>query len=188
MAEAFLKSSPSLKPAALPRASPSFRLRSCSLNSVRLRRVFDIFDRNGDGVITADELCEALDRLGLGADPSDLRSLVASFLQPGQSGLNFDAFHSLHRELGDAIFGDNDGGEEEEEDDMMEAFRVFDEDGDGYISAKELQTVLGKLGLVEGRSIDRVYEMIGSVDRNRDGRVDYFEFKNMMKSVPVQIS
>ncbi|KAI0501809.1 hypothetical protein KFK09_016754 [Dendrobium nobile] len=188
MAEAFLKSSPSLKPAALPRASPSFRLRSSSLNSVRLRRVFDIFDRNGDGVITADELCEALDRLGLGADPSELRSLVASFLQPGQSGLNFDAFHSLHRELGDAIFGYNDGGEEEEEDDMMEAFRVFDEDGDGYISAKELQAVLGKLGLVEGRSIDRVYEMIGSVDRNHDGRVDYFEFKNMMKSVPVQIS
>ncbi|XP_020580762.1 calcium-binding protein CML42-like [Phalaenopsis equestris] len=183
MAESSLKSTPSLF-----RASPSFRLRSSSLTSARLRRIFDIFDRNGDDIITADELCEALDRLGLGADPSELRPLVASFLHPGQSGLNFDAFHSFHQALGDAIFGDSDGADAAEEADMREAFTVFDEDGDGYISAIELQAVLGKLGLVEGRSIDRVYEMIGSVDRNRDGRVDYFEFKNMMKSVPVQSS
>lgn len=65
---------------------------------------------------------------------------------------------------------------------------MFDEDGDGYISAKELQAVLGKLGLVDGRSIDRVHQMIGSVDRDHDGRVDIFEFKSMMKSVAVHSS
>ena len=32
--------------------SPSFRLRNGSLNAVRLRRVFDMFDRNGRGFST----------------------------------------------------------------------------------------------------------------------------------------
>ena len=49
---------------------PSFSLRSSSLNSVRLRWIFDMFDNNGDDMITADELARALAKLGLDADPS----------------------------------------------------------------------------------------------------------------------
>ena len=72
--------------------------------------------------------------------------------------------------------------------DLSEAFKVFDEDGDGYISAKELQIVLGKLGLSEGNEIGRVEKMIFSVDQNQDGRVDFFEFKDMMRGVLVRSS
>ncbi|URE31258.1 hypothetical protein MUK42_16527 [Musa troglodytarum] len=71
---------------------------------------------------------------------------------------------------------------------MREAFRVFDENGDGYISAAELQAVLDKLGLLEGRSIDGVRRMISAVDRDRDGRVDFFEFKNMMHTIELAAS
>nr|WCF55761.1 calcium-binding [Gastrodia elata] len=170
----------------LTRSSPSFRLRSPSLNSLRLRRVFDLFDRNGDGEITADELCLALDCLGLSVDSTDLRSDIASFIPPGRLGLDFDSFDSLHHALGDALFDPSGGGADvQEEEEMRQAFKVFDEDGDGFISAIELQAVLGKLGLAEGHAIDRVQLMIGSADRNHDGRVDFFEFKTMMKTVDV---
>lgn len=70
----------------------------------------------------------------------------------------------------------------QEELDLSEAFKVFDEDGDGFISAKELQVVLAKLGFQEGNEIDRVQQMITSVDRNHDGLVDLFEFKDMMRT------
>ncbi|XP_010921229.1 probable calcium-binding protein CML27 [Elaeis guineensis] len=177
---------------ALHRPSPSFRLRSPSLNTVRLRRVFDLFDHNGDGEITVDELALALDRLGLGADTDELASTVAAFIPPGRAGLAFDDFEALHRSLGDDLFGAADPGDEkaaaaaeEEEQDMREAFRVFDEDGDGFISAAELQVVLAKLGLPEARNIARVHEMICSVDQDRDGRVDFREFKHMMQGISV---
>lgn len=62
---------------------------------------------------------------------------------------------------------------------------MFDENGDGFISARELQAVLKKLGLPEGSEMERVEKMIDSVDRNQDGRVDFFEFKNMMRTVVV---
>lgn len=155
-------------------------------------------------MITVEELHRALNLLGLETDISELESTVASHVKPGNDGLGFEDFVSLHESLDDGFLALNDqtstattttdadeGNKKvlsQEEADLSEAFKVFDEDGDGFISAYELQVVLGKLGLTEGNEIDRVQQMIGSVDRNRDGRVDFFEFKNMMQSVLVRSS
>uniref|UniRef100_A0A5B7ATE9 Putative calcium-binding allergen Bet v 3-like n=1 Tax=Davidia involucrata TaxID=16924 RepID=A0A5B7ATE9_DAVIN len=166
-------------------SSSSFRLRCPSLNSLRLRRIFDLFDKNNDSMITVEELCQALNLLGLDADPSELDLMVRSYIKQGNIGLKFEDFEALHRSLNDTFFNNGEVQlvEKEEESDLTEAFKVFDEDGDGYISARELQVVLGKLGFPEGREMDRVEKMISSVDRNHDGRVDFFEFKDMMRSV-----
>ncbi|KAL3615828.1 hypothetical protein CASFOL_040122 [Castilleja foliolosa] len=180
----------------LANGSSSFRLRSPSLNSVRLRRIFDVFDKNHDSIITVDELSQALVLLGLQTDDiSQLDSMVEKYLQPGNQGLTYQDFEALHRSLDDVFFGSKfdqlgEGGDDEEIDDsdLTEAFKVFDEDGDGYISVRELHVVLGKLGLQEGMDLDRVEMMISSVDRNNDGRVDFLEFKDMMRNVVVPSS
>ncbi|KAL6896623.1 hypothetical protein ACP4OV_007195 [Aristida adscensionis] len=180
----------------LAKAAPSasFRLRNGSLNAVRLRRVFDLFDRNGDGEITVDELAQALDALGLDADRGSLAATVGAYVPEGAAGLRFEDFDSLHRALGDAFFGSlagdgaaEDGGSKkaDDEEEMREAFKVFDVDGDGFISAAELQEVLKKLGLPEASSMANVREMICNVDRDSDGRVDFSEFKVMMQGVTV---
>ncbi|KAI3759973.1 hypothetical protein L1987_50360 [Smallanthus sonchifolius] len=182
--------------------SSSFRLRSPSLNSVRLRRIFDLFDTNHDELITVNELSRALILLGLDTNMNELDSVIKTFIRDGNTGLTFDDFQALHKEIDDLFFrlddsddldnrdednGDvagDDGGKQEEVD-LTEAFKVFDEDGDGFISATELQTVLVKLGFAEGNEIGRVEMMISSVDRNHDGRVDFTEFKEMMRNVIV---
>ncbi|XP_076895961.1 calcium-binding protein CML42-like [Bidens hawaiensis] len=178
----------------------SFRLRSPSLNSVRLSRIFDLFDTNHDDLITVDELSRALILLGLDTNISELDSIIRTFIQPGNTGLTFDDFQALHKEIDDLFFqlddnedlsnnnhdDDNeDEGGGEEAADMTEAFKVFDEDGEGFISAQELQAVLVKLGFAEGNEIGRVEMMISSIDRNHDGRVDFTEFKDMMRNVVV---
>lgn len=177
------------KPTLSKKPSPSFRLRNGSLNALRLRRVFDLFDRNGDGEITLDEMAAALDALGLGADRSGLEAAIGGYIPAGAAGLRFDDFESLHRALGDALFGPNpevqESKEADEEADMKEAFRVFDENGDGFISAAELQAVLKKLGLPEARNLATVQEMICNVDRDHDGQVDFGEFKCMMQGITV---
>ena len=179
------------KPSLSRKPSPSYRLRNGSLNALRLRRVFDLFDRNGDGEITLDEMASALDALGLGADRAGLEATVGGYIPAGAAGLRFGDFEALHRALGDALFGpveeEEPGkqGEDDDEGDMKEAFRVFDEDGDGFISAAELQAVLKKLGLPEARNLATVQEMICNVDRDCDGRVDFGEFKCMMQGITV---
>ncbi|GLU14790.1 hypothetical protein SLE2022_313380 [Rubroshorea leprosula] len=176
--------------------SSSFRLRSPSLNSLRMHRIFDIFDRNGDGMITVDDLNQSLSLLDLEMDLSDLDLTVKSFVKSDNMGLKFDDFVELHQSLDETLLG-FDSGEEVvtqstlkmlQESDLTEAFKVFDKDGDGFISAQELQVVLGKLGFPEGREISEVEQMISSVDINKDGRVDFSEFKNMMQSVLIHSS
>lgn len=175
----------------LSRPSTSFRLRSASLNTVRLRRVFDLFDRNHDNFITIDEICEALNRLGLESSPNDLLPTISAHIKPGNSGLDFDDFTALHRSIGDSLFGDDVADKvmgDEAEEDLREAFGVFDVDGDGFICARELQAVLWKLGLADESDggddgFGRAEAMICSVDKNDDGRVDFEEFKNMMSGI-----
>ncbi|KVE10363.1 calcium-binding protein CAST-like [Cynara cardunculus var. scolymus] len=173
----------------------SFRLRSPSLNSVRLRRIFDLFDTDHDSLISVDELSRALVLLGLETDIRELDSMIKSYIQPDNDGLTFDDFQALHKSLGELFFEDAVGDDEDtgsydsrkqEEVDLTEAFKVFDEDGDGYISAKELQVVLEKLGFAEASEMGRVEMMISSVDRNADGVVDFSEFKEMMKNIALK--
>ena len=57
------------------------------------------------------------------------------------------------------------------DDEMREAFRVFDKDGDGYISAAELKVVMMNLG--EKLSDAEVDDMLKEADTNGDGRIDY---------------
>ncbi|KAI3666786.1 hypothetical protein L6452_41823 [Arctium lappa] len=164
----------------------SFRLRSPSLNSLRLRRIFDLFDTNRDSFITVDEISRALILLGLDTDVSDLDSMIKSYIHPGNAGLTYEDFVSLHRSIDDLVFGltedvEAESKEEQEEADLTEAFKVFDQNKDGFISAKELQIVLGKLGFTEASEMARVEMMISSVDLNHDGRVDFSEFKDMMQ-------
>ena len=51
------------------------------------------------------------------------------------------------------------------------AFRVFDSDGDGLISASELRRVMTNLG--EVMTDEEVEEMMTSADEDGDGQVNY---------------
>ncbi|XP_050156262.1 calcium-binding protein CML42-like [Malus sylvestris] len=122
--------------------SRSFHLRCSSLNFLQLCRIFNMYDKNKDGFISFHEISQVLALLGLDTEIFDLRSMIKSFIQPLNDGLNFDDFVSLHQSLYDTYFNNNNGDEEAsaaEESDLSEAFKVFDEDDDRYISAKELE-------------------------------------------------
>ncbi|KAL0369287.1 UNVERIFIED_CONTAM: putative calcium-binding protein CML44 [Sesamum calycinum] len=73
----------------------------------------------------------------------------------------------------------------EQEDDILErdlqkAFRVFDLDGDGFITSEELQIALSRLGLWDEHSGQDCRRMIDVYDTNSDGLLDFEEFKDMM--------
>ena len=66
------------------------------------------------------------------------------------------------------------------EEEIREAFRVFDKDGNGFISAAELRHVMTNLG--EKLTDDEVDEMIREADIDGDGQINYEEFVTMMTS------
>ena len=64
------------------------------------------------------------------------------------------------------------------EDDVAHAFKVFDRDGDGLITADELRLTMNNLG--EPLTEAEVKAMIAEADLDGDGKINFSEFKNLM--------
>merc|ERR1719284_2299860 len=64
------------------------------------------------------------------------------------------------------------------EEELIEAFKVFDRDEDGFISAGELRSSMMNLG--EKLTDAEVDEMIREADMDGDGQINYDEFVKMM--------
>ncbi|CAJ0929776.1 unnamed protein product [Ranitomeya imitator] len=64
------------------------------------------------------------------------------------------------------------------EEEIREAFREFDKDGNGYLSAAELSLVMKNLSAK--LTNEEVDDMIREADIDGDGQVNYEEFVQMM--------
>ncbi len=67
-----------------------------------------------------------------------------------------------------------------EDEDLYYAFKKFDLDNSGYISIKELQQILARIG--QNYSLDQISELVSIVDGGHgDGQLSYDEFVKLMK-------
>jgi len=64
------------------------------------------------------------------------------------------------------------------EEEIVEAFKVFDREGNGFISAADVRHVMSNLG--EKITDEEMDEMLREVDVDCDGNIDYEEFVKMM--------
>ncbi|XP_074578612.1 putative calcium-binding protein CML31 [Curcuma longa] len=147
-------------PASLPAASIS--------KSSSLHHVFCYFDENGDGKISATELQSCMRSIGEELSHEDAVSVVESSDSDGDGLLGFDDFVRL-------VEGEE---SEEKEKNLREAFKVYQEAGDGCITPKSLRRALGKLG--EAKSVEECRVMIRRYDINGDGVITFDEFRMMM--------
>ncbi|KAK4361577.1 hypothetical protein RND71_020529 [Anisodus tanguticus] len=142
------------------------------MDTDELRRIFQIFDRNGDGRITKKELNDSLENMGIFIPDLELTHMIEKIDVNGDGCVDIDEFGSLYQSIMD---------ERDEEEYMREAFNVFDQNSDGFISVDELKSVLCSLGLKQGRTIEDCKQMINKVDIDGDGMVNFAEFKQMMR-------
>jgi Ca2+-binding EF-hand superfamily protein len=68
--------------------------------------------------------------------------------------------------------------DENAEEEMLEAFQIFDADGNGNISADELRQIMANLG--EKLTDEEVEDMVKEADIDGDGQINYEEFVRMM--------
>ncbi|XP_010270444.1 PREDICTED: probable calcium-binding protein CML44 [Nelumbo nucifera] len=134
-----------------------------------LERIFVALDLNGDGRVCIGELTWFLDKVGVHIGLDELEEIV------GGRSLGLQEFiHLYNQSISKPAEED-----EEEDTDLVEAFKVFDLNNDGFISCEELQSLLARLGLWS-ESYGDCRQLIGKFDTNLDGRIDFEEFKNMM--------
>ncbi|KAK4423393.1 putative calcium-binding protein CML25 [Sesamum alatum] len=155
-------------------AAPMINSRSSSLNGrsrleEELEQVFKKFDVNGDGKISASELGSIMGSLGHPATEEELRIMIKEVDSDGDGFIDLQEFIALNTTNVD---------HEEVLENLKDAFKVFDIDKNGFITAEELRDVLQSLG--EECTLAECEKMISGVDSDGKGTINFDEFKVMM--------
>ncbi|XP_011265206.1 calmodulin isoform X2 [Camponotus floridanus] len=136
------------------------------------REAFRLFDKDGDGTITKEELGRVMRSLGQFARAEELSTMLQEIDIDGDGNVSFEEFVEIVSNIGANTAAPSDQDQEEQE--LRDAFRVFDKHNRGYITASDLRAVLQCLG--EDLSEEEIEDMIKEVDVDGDGRIDFYEF------------
>lgn len=121
------------------------------------------------GTIDAEELGTVLRSLGNQPTDEEVEDMIKEADKDGNGTIDFAEFIEM---MPTQERDDN------AEDEMLEAFRVFDTDGNGSITADELRQIFVNLG--EKLTEDEIADMIEEADTDGDGEINYKEFVSMM--------
>ncbi len=134
-----------------------------------IKEAFDLFDTDGSGTIDPKELKAAMQSLGFDAKNQTIFQMISDLDRNKSGDIDFDEFLDMMT----ARMSDKDTRE-----DINKVFRLFDDDGTGSISLKNLRRVARELG--ETMTDEELQEMIDRADSNSDALVSADDFYNIM--------
>ncbi|KAI6683339.1 hypothetical protein NL676_029252 [Syzygium grande] len=137
----------------------------------QLRDIFERFDMDSDGSLTILELAALLRSLGLKPSGDQVHVLLGNMDANGNGLVEFD-------ELVNAILPDMNEDALINQEQLLEVFRSFDRDGNGYITAAELAGAMAKMG--QPLTYKELREMIKEADADGDGMISFNEFATVM--------
>ncbi|XP_014780632.1 calmodulin isoform X2 [Octopus bimaculoides] len=130
-----------------------------------------VFAKDGDSCIFSQDIGTVMRAIGYSPTEAEVKNIRDAIDSSGNRKLTDQDVVSIISKQ--QITQDTD-------DELKEAFRVFDKDGNGYISCAELRHVLTNLG--EKLSDEEVDEMIREAEITADGRVNYDDFVKILRS------
>ncbi|EDW33104.1 GL16202 [Drosophila persimilis] len=125
----------------------------------------EITDRNRDGRVTANELQFMLKNLGI--------------------NVRDEIIHDLIREASHSAVANRNGTsnskakpQSQQQKHQPASSRVFDRDGNGFITRDELQTAMEMIG--EPLNEQQLEQLLAIADLDQDGRINYEEFTRLL--------
>ncbi|KXJ76003.1 calmodulin-beta-like [Aedes albopictus] len=135
----------------------------------QFRKMFDMFDKNGDGSITTTELGAVVRALGMNPSIAEIEQMIHEVDLDGSGSIEFNEFLTLMARKS------REGTSQEE---LRDAFKVFDKDGDGFLTVEELSAVMKNFG--ERLTDDELADLLEEADIDGDGKINYEEFVIML--------
>jgi len=139
------------------------------LQNAEFKEAFDEFDKDGSGTISTKELLGVLRSMGQNPTEDELLELVMEIDLDGNGTIDFPEFLEMMK---------NKANEADMLEDLKGAFRIFDQDRNGYIDTKELKNVTTMLGTMLTK--EEVAEFMAEADIDGNGKLEYDEFVKMM--------
>ncbi|XP_064085573.1 troponin C, isotype gamma-like [Macrobrachium nipponense] len=137
-----------------------------------LRKAFDSFDTEKQGFITADTIATILRMMGVKISEKNLAEVIAETDEDGSGQLEFEEFVDLAAKF--LIEEDEEALKAE----LKEAFRIYDKEGNGFITTDVLREILTEIdNKLTPADLDGIIE---EVDEDGSGTLDFDEFMEMM--------
>jgi calcium-dependent protein kinase len=130
---------------------------------------FQTWDKNGDGVLSKEEIFEGYKALyGELKASEEADKIMESCDLDGNGTIDYNEFLAATMNRNKILSKTN----------LEAAFAAFDKDGSGKISADEIMMIFNKSGNLEDKA--RIQKIIDEADENGDGEISFDEFKVLM--------
>jgi Ca2+-binding protein (EF-Hand superfamily) len=131
------------------------------------KEAFSLFDTDKDGFITSKELGDLMKKLGLNPTEAELQDMINEIDYDGSGTIDFEEFISLiSRKMKEPGI----------ENELMEAFKIFDQDGTGMITTNAFKKIIRDLS--DKLTDTEIEDMLAEADPDADG---YIKFEDLIK-------
>ena len=136
------------------------------------KEAFQIFDKHSEGYISSKELGTILSSLGFNISDEDLNEIINLYdNEENNNMIDFISFLEIISKKKENIY---------KEEELIDAFRIFDKEGNGKISSKELRYVMMSSG--EDFNENYIKELINESSKDHDEFIDYYKFVKLLIS------
>ena len=134
------------------------------------KEAFQIFDKHSEGYISTKELGTIFNSLGINISEEDLIEIITIYdNDQNNSMIDFITFLDIIAKKKDDIYKDED---------LINAFRIFDKEGNGKISIKELRYVMMSSGVDFNENY--IKDIINESNVDNDEFIDYHKFIKLL--------
>merc|ERR1712002_587916 len=138
-----------------------------------LKVCFDLFDTKKQDYLSADDLGEIMRAMGFRPTEEELVDLVNEIDEDGSGQIEFAEFCQLC-----ATFLVEDPDIETMKKELKDAFRIYDKEGQGFITTETLRGLIGEL--LAPLTDEELEGIIDELDEDGSGSMDFDEFCEMM--------
>merc|ERR1711923_54979 len=142
-----------------------------------LKNCFDLFDSKKQDFLSADDLDEILRAMGFRPTMEELMDILAEIDEDGSGEIEFAEFCQLC-----AKFLVEDPDIETMKRKLKDAFRIYDKNGEGFITMDTLRGLISEL--LSPLTTEELDGIIAELDEDGSGTMDFDEFCEMMMSAP----
>jgi len=142
-----------------------------------LKVCFDLFDMKKQEFLSGDDLGEIMRAMGFRPTEEELADLLHEVDEDGSGEIEFGEFCQLC-----ATFLVEDPDMETMKKELKDAFRVYDKEGQGFITTETLRGLISEL--LAPLTDEELEGILDELDEDGSGSMDFDEFCEMMMTKP----